>query len=67
MLLVCRLDVKERVTKARTVALVVVKSRPYIFLKLLVLATNLLLLMSLHFPLIPALDRTVCEYYTNAA
>ena len=67
MLLVCRLDVKERVTKARTVALDVVKSRPYIFLKLLVLATNLLLLMSLHFPLIPALDRTVCEYYTNAA
>jgi hypothetical protein len=53
------LDVKERVTKARTGALVVVKSRPYIFLKLLVLTTNLLLLMSLHFPLIPALDRTI--------
>jgi hypothetical protein len=50
---------KEWVTKSRSVALKVVKSRVHFAVKVLVLTVNLILLMSLHFPYKPTLDSII--------
>ena len=51
--------------KSRTVALKVVKSRAHFFLLFLVLAVNLVLLMSLHFPHNKSLDSAICEFHVR--
>lgn len=52
-------------TRSRSLALTIVKSRPHFFIKLLVLSVNLVLLMSLHYPLNHTFDNTVCESQTT--